>query len=77
MKPSDLGESDDLGLRREPALGGPAHWQILQLGLDAVCIVVVDIFSEKSLQVVRIQDDHVIESFPACTPDPSLAVRDQ
>ena len=50
-----------MGPRRRPALGGPDRWRILQLGVDAVCIVVVDIFSEKSLKVVRIQDDHVIE----------------
>jgi hypothetical protein len=33
----------------------------LQLGVDAVCVVVVDVFSEKSPKVVLVQDDHVIE----------------
>ncbi len=53
-------------------LGGAAHRRILQLGVDAACVVVVDVFSEKSLKVVLVQDDHVIEQFSACAPDPSL-----
>jgi len=29
--------------------------------VDAVCVVVVDVFSEKMLKVFLVQDDHVIE----------------
>jgi hypothetical protein len=33
----------------------------LQLGVDAVCVVIVDVFSKKSLKVILVQDDHVME----------------
>jgi hypothetical protein len=41
--------------------GGAAHRPILQLGVDTVCVVVVDVFSEKSLKVVLVQDDYAIQ----------------
>ena len=42
-------------------LGGTARRRILQLGVDAVCVVVVNVFAEKASKVVLVQDDHVIE----------------
>lgn len=42
-------------------LGGPAYRRILQLGVDAVCVVAIDVFAEMVRKVVLIQDDHAIE----------------
>ena len=40
--------------------------------MDAVVVVVIDVFAEKASKVVFVQDDHVIEQFSAYAPDPSL-----
>ena len=61
MEPAYTRQSNDLGLRLWPMLGGSAIWGILQLGVDAVCVVVVDVFLEKMLKVFLVQNDHVIE----------------
>ena len=61
MQATDLGNSDDLGLRRWSMLGGSAYRRILQLGVDSVVVVVIDIFPKKASKVVLVQDDHVIE----------------
>jgi hypothetical protein len=42
-------------------LGGSAYRGILQFGVDAVVVVVIDIFAEKASKVVLVQVDHVIE----------------
>ncbi len=72
MKATDSRQSNDLGLRRWSMLGGAAHRRILQLGVDTVCVVVVDVFADKALQVLLVQDDHVVEKLPASAPNPSL-----
>jgi hypothetical protein len=72
MEATDSRQSNDSGLRRWLMLGGPAHWRILQLGVDSVGVVVVDVFAEKVSKVILILDDHVVEKFSSCTPDPSL-----
>jgi hypothetical protein len=41
-------------------LGGSAYRGILQFGVDAVVVVVIDIFAEKASKGVLVQDDHVI-----------------
>jgi hypothetical protein len=61
MKATDSRQSNDLGLRRWSMLGGSARRRILQLGVDAVVVVVIDIFPKKASKVVLVQDDHVIE----------------
>jgi hypothetical protein len=39
--------------------------------VDSVVVVVIDVVADKALQVLLIQDDHVVEKLPASTPDPS------
>ena len=51
MESTDAGQSYDLGLRRWSMLGGSTIWGILQPGVDAVYVVVIDVFSEKRLKV--------------------------
>ncbi len=53
-------------------LGGSAHRRILQLRVDPISVVVLDVFSQETLEVLLVQDDHVIEQLPASTPNPSL-----
>ena len=72
MQATDLGNSDDLGLRRWSMLGGSAYRRILQLGVDSVVVVVIDIFPKKASKVVLVQDDHVIQQLPASAANPSL-----
>ena len=61
MKAPDSRQSNDLGLRRRSMLGGSAYRGIMQFGVDADVVVVIDIFAEKASKVVLVQDDHVIE----------------
>jgi hypothetical protein len=44
----------------------------LQRGADSIGIVVVDVFAEKAMKVLLVQNHHVIEQFSSSTPDPSL-----
>jgi len=40
--------------------------------VDSVGVVVVDVFAEKALQVLLVQDDHVVEKLPTSASDPSF-----
>jgi len=40
--------------------------------VDSVGVVVGDVFAEKTLQVLFIQDDHVVKKLPAGAANPSL-----
>jgi hypothetical protein len=42
-------------------LGGSAHRRIPKLSVDTVGVVVLDVFAEKTLQVLFVQDDDMIE----------------
>jgi len=72
MKAADLRNADDIGLRRGSALGSSALRRISQLRMDSVCVVVVDVLSEKASKMAFVQDDHVIEQFSPDAANPSL-----
>ncbi len=40
--------------------------------MDSVGVVVLDVFAEKALKVLLIQNDHVVEKLPASAADPSF-----
>lgn len=40
--------------------------------MDSFFIGVVDVFAEKTLKVSLVRNDHVVEQFSACAPDPPL-----
>jgi hypothetical protein len=42
----------------------------LQLGVDAVYVVVVDVFSKQLLKVILVQNDHVIEKLVTSAANP-------
>ena len=44
----------------------------MQLGVDAVGVVVVDVIAEEASKVVLVQDDNVIQQLPASAANPSL-----
>ena len=52
--------------------GGSAHRRIFQPSVNSVGVVVVDIFADKTLQVVLIHDDHMIEKLATGSADPSF-----
>lgn len=61
MESADTSQSYDLSLRRWSMLSGSAIRCILQLSVDAIGVVVVNVFAEKASKVVLVRDDHVIE----------------
>jgi hypothetical protein len=70
MEAADLGNADDLGLRRGSALDDPALRRISQLRVDAVCVVVLDVLAQKSSKMALVQDDHVVEKlYPEASVD--------
>jgi len=69
---TDSRQSNDSGLWRRSVLGGPTRRGILSPSVDAVSVVVVDVFTEKTLQMFLVQDDHVVEKLPTSAADPSL-----
>ena len=72
MKAADLGDAADLGIRRGAALGDSSLRRISQLRMDSICVVVLDVLTEKTSKTVLVQDDRVVEQFSACAPDPPL-----
>ncbi len=72
METTNAGQPDNLGFRRRAGLAWPTHGRISQASVDSVGVVVVDVITQQAMQVPLIQDDHVIEKFPASTADPSL-----
>ena len=61
VKPTDARESDHFGSVRRPAFQGSAGRRIADHGVNAVGVVVLDIFPEQSSEVVLAQDHDVIE----------------
>ncbi len=61
MKATNAGQSNNFGLRRQAVLGGSAHRRISELRVDSIDIVIVDVFAEKTVEVLLVQNDHVIQ----------------
>src|SRR5262249_49233563 len=40
--------------------------------VDAVLVIVTDVIANQTAQVIFIQDDHMVQQFPAAAPDPAL-----
>ena len=52
--------------------GWSAHRRIPQLSVDSIGVVIVDVLSEKALQVFLIHHDHMIEKLATGSADPSF-----
>jgi hypothetical protein len=60
MKPTNAGQSYNLGIRRRAGLGGSPDREIPKPSVDSVGVVVVDVFAEKTLKVFLVQDNHMV-----------------
>ena len=65
VQTSHAGQADHLGSLRGPFLDGTAVGSVADRGVDALGVVVVDVFPEQSSQLVLAHDHHVIEKLSA------------
>jgi len=72
VKPADARQSDDLGVVRGSKSHRSAAWCIGDRRVDALLVVVVDVFAEQPSEMVFVQDDHVVEEFSAHAADYTL-----
>ena len=72
VETSDTRESDDFRTVRRTGIHGTGDRSVLKRSVDALVVVVVDVFTEQPPQVIFVQDNYVIEQFPAKAADKSL-----
>lgn len=69
-------QTSDTSKRNDPALGSrpnPACRTLLaQPEMSAVCVIVGDVIREQSLQVPRVDWNHVVEQFAAAASHPAF-----
>ena len=61
MKASDPRQPDDIGICGRSILCPPAIWRVAKAGVHSFFVVVVDILSKESPQVLLVDDYHVIK----------------
>jgi len=73
MKTADAREGPRLAWFGRAWLNRPARWRrLLQAEVRAVFLVIGDIFTPQSPEVLIVQRDYVIKHFAAITADPAL-----
>jgi hypothetical protein len=72
VKAADTREPYNSGLRRRPSLHRSARRRISQLGVDALGVVVGDIVVQQAVQMLLVENDHVIQQLPTGAAHPAL-----
>jgi hypothetical protein len=73
VQPADPGYGHHSGLCALPSLRTSVFGRILVQSLvSAVLMIVADIFVNESSQMNLVEDDHLVQQFPAASPDPAL-----
>lgn len=73
MQPADPRYGHHSGLCALPLLHSSGFGRILiQSIVNAVLMIVADIFVNQPSQVNLVEDDYLVQQFPAATPDPAL-----
>ena len=73
MQTAELGNRNDLALAG--GLNFARRWRVAIEGkVRAYIVVVIEIQSQNSLEVKFVQDDHVVQAFPANGADHALRV---
>jgi hypothetical protein len=60
-KSADSRQSDDLGIRGLSSLRDAPRGRVLEEGVDSVFVAVVDVLTEKALEVPLVDHDHVVQ----------------
>jgi hypothetical protein len=63
MKAADAWNSHDFRVRRKTRFSYSALWRILDRSVNPVRVVVANVASEKSTQMVLIEHDHMVNEF--------------
>jgi hypothetical protein len=72
MKASDPRQPDDIGICGRSILCPPAIWRVAKAGVHSFFVVVVDILSKESPQVLLVDDYHVIKELSPHSSYPSF-----
>ncbi len=72
VKSSHAREADDPGAIGGPRVTGSPGWRVSERGVDALGVVVLDVFPKQASQVVLGDHDDVIEQFPPDAADEAL-----
>src|SRR5215831_32150 len=73
MQAADARCTHDLGGPTRPSLGNTESWRILLQGImNAIVVVIPEVISNQPTQMGFVQDDHVVQQFPATTSHPAL-----
>ena len=72
MKPADSGHSKDLGVRRRPRLNSSMLRCIPKTSVDAIAVVVADVFPEQPSEMVLVENDDMVEQLSPNSSCPSF-----
>src|SRR5215472_11680394 len=73
MQAADAGQPHDLGGAPRPASDHPERRRLLLQGIvNAIVVVILEVISNQPTQMGCVQDDHVVQQFPAATSHPAL-----
>ena len=73
MRTADAGHSHDLGAPAGPAFDHPEVRRLLLQGIvNAIVVVILEVISKQPTEMGFVQDDHVVQEFPATAPHPAL-----
>jgi hypothetical protein len=73
MQSADAGSTHDLSGPPRPWFHNPeARRPLLQGIMNAVVVVILEVISKQPTQMGFVQDDHVVQQFPATAPHPAF-----
>src|SRR5215472_5638330 len=73
MQAADAGQPHDLGGAPRPASDHPERRRLLLQGIvNAIRVVILEVISNQPTEMGFVQDDHVVQQFPATTSHPAL-----
>src|SRR6516164_11464084 len=73
MQAADAGYSHALGGPAGPAFDHPGVRRLLLQGIvNAIVVVILEVISNQPTEMGFVQDDHVVQHFPATAPHPAL-----
>ena len=73
MQAADAGHSHDLGGPAGPSFDSSERGRLLLQGIvNAIVVVILEVISKQPTQMRFVQDDHVVQQFPATAPHPTL-----
>ena len=73
MQAADAGYTHDLGSPTRPWFDNPESRRLLLQGImNAILVVILEVVSNQPTPMGLIQDDHVVQEFPATAPHPAL-----